>query len=243
MDIHDFKLPFSWRCPVCSHAVIIGDHSIHRSKSSLVASDKGKLVLISSAAIRCPNAACNDIFVAVKAEWARYKLSGPHTVVEPVSPIGIGNFTFAPSTGAPLSATVPQSVQSDYNEAYLIRTLSPKASATLSRRALQGMIRDRWGVRKRTLDAEIKAVEEYCDPDLYQAMMDLKSIGNIGAHPEKDADVIIDIEDGEAEELLQLLKYLDDEWYAAREKKRRRLASINEMAGRKEAARTPDQTS
>jgi hypothetical protein len=37
---------------------------------------------------------------------------------------------------------VPKVILDDYNEACLIRDLSPKASATLSRRCLQGMIRD-----------------------------------------------------------------------------------------------------
>ncbi|OAS93041.1 hypothetical protein A6I77_24815 [Achromobacter xylosoxidans] len=93
---------------------------------------------------------------------------------------------------------------------------------------------------KRTLDGELKAIEEYCEPELYQALMGLKAIGNIGAHPEKDADVIIDIEDGEAEELLQLLKYLDEEWYVAREKRKKRLSSIEAMAGEKAATRSAD---
>lgn len=40
---------------------------------------------------------------------------------------------------------VPAAIRADYEEACLIVDLSPKASATLSRRALQGMIRDFWG--------------------------------------------------------------------------------------------------
>lgn len=37
---------------------------------------------------------------------------------------------------------IPQTIRQDYEEACAIITLSPKASATLSRRCLQGMIRD-----------------------------------------------------------------------------------------------------
>ena len=37
---------------------------------------------------------------------------------------------------------VPLQIRQDYEEAYAILNLSPKASATLSRRCLQGMIRD-----------------------------------------------------------------------------------------------------
>ena len=40
---------------------------------------------------------------------------------------------------------IPQQIREDYVEASKIKELSPKASATLSRRCLQGMIRDFWG--------------------------------------------------------------------------------------------------
>ena len=43
---------------------------------------------------------------------------------------------------------IPGPVLQDYEEACLIAVLSPKASATLARRCLQGMIRDFWGISK-----------------------------------------------------------------------------------------------
>lgn len=240
MDIFNEALPFRWKCPVCAHAAVITESSIDRKSLSLHASKDSTTVVVRAVVVECPNSDCEEQSVRVGAYWARYQMIHGTATAIPTAPIGIGQFAFAPTSVAPLSETVPQSVRSDYDEAYLIRTLSPKASATLSRRALQGMIRDRWGVVKRTLDGELKAIEEYCEPELYQALMGLKAIGNIGAHPEKDADVIIDIEDGEAEELLQLLKYLDEEWYVAREKRKKRLSSIEAMAGEKAATRSAD---
>ncbi|MFH4289477.1 DUF4145 domain-containing protein, partial [Acinetobacter baumannii] len=65
---------------------------------------------------------------------------------------------------------IPKAVLDDYNEACLIRDLSPKASATLSRRCLQGMIRDYWGVSKNTLNEEIKAIKDRIDPIIWQAI-------------------------------------------------------------------------
>ena len=52
---------------------------------------------------------------------------------------------------------IPQTIRSDYEEAHAILNLSPKASATLSRRCLQGMIRDFWGISKARLVDEIDA--------------------------------------------------------------------------------------
>ena len=51
---------------------------------------------------------------------------------------------------------IPDPLVEDYYEACRIRDLSPKASATLARRCLQGMIRDFCKIARGTLDAEIK---------------------------------------------------------------------------------------
>jgi hypothetical protein len=109
------------------------------------------------------------------------------------------------------------------------------------------MIRDYWGVSKNTLANELKEIEARCDPDVYQAMMAVKSVGNIGAHPERDISVIIDIEPGEAKQLLDLIHLLDQEWYVARAHKRARIASMMALgqvkaAEQKQAGAAPEAT-
>ncbi len=47
-------------------------------------------------------------------------------------------------------------------------------------------------------------------------MMAVKSVGNIGAHLEQDVNLIVDVDPGEAETLLQLIHLLDIEWYVAK---------------------------
>jgi len=187
--------------------------------------------------IRCPNPECGENLVSVAANWGvkTYYAGEPTTAIVEDRRIGIGEYTFAPTVPKPLSKTAPESVKRDFNEAHLIRKFSPKASATLARRALQGMIRHRWGVSDRTLAKELEAIKTRCEEDLYTAMMGLKAIGNIGAHPEADVSLILEVEDGEAEELLNLLLILDDEWYVAREKRSRSLAKVAELASAKAA--------
>lgn len=132
---------------------------------------------------------------------------------------------------------VPQQILSDYQEAHLISELSPKASATLSRRCLQGMIRDFWGISRSRLIDEIKEFEPLIDKQTWQAIDAVRSIGNIGAHMERDIDKIIDVDPGESLLLLQLIEMLIQEWYIARREREERLKAIVEISGNKQAER------
>ena len=72
----------------------------------------------------------------------------------------------------------------------------------MSRRCLQGMIRDFWGVSKNRLVDEVEAIEEKMDPLTWQAIDAVRKIGNIGAHMEADINVIIEVEPREASLLI-----------------------------------------
>lgn len=124
---------------------------------------------------------------------------------------------------------IPASIIQDYEEACLIADLSPKASATLSRRVLQYMIRDFYNIKdKRTLHQEIEAIENKISASEYNAIMSLKSIGNIGAHPDKNEDIniIIDIDPHEAKVLLKLIEHFIESWYVKEHKEKELLNSI-----------------
>ncbi|CAM4308137.1 DUF4145 domain-containing protein [Erysipelothrix inopinata] len=114
---------------------------------------------------------------------------------------------------------IPSTIKNDYEEACLIVDLSPKASATLSRRALQYMIRDFFDVKnKSSLHQEILAIKDKITDDEFNALMSLKSIGNIGAHPDKNDDInkILDIDPEEAYILIRLIEHFIDSWYIKR---------------------------
>ncbi|QIL78580.1 DUF4145 domain-containing protein [Diaphorobacter sp. HDW4A] len=200
----------------------------------------GSVISLGYKLIECPNTSCKKQSFEVTATHGRRvetKLGG-YTFVEK-RPVGIGKFTFLPTSSQPLSIYVPKHVAEDYNEASLISSLSPKASATLARRALQGMVRDFFQVAgKRTLHQELEAVKNLCDADLYDAMMAVKSVGNIGAHPEQDVSLMVDVELGEAETLLNLIHLLDQEWYVARATKSERIAKMKALGVAKQLAIT-----
>ena len=128
---------------------------------------------------------------------------------------------------------VPALLQQDYVEACLIRDLSPKASATLSRRCLQGMIRDFWKISDKTLFLEIAALRDKVEPEVWRAIDAVRSIGNIGAHMEKEVGVIIDVDPEEADQLIGLIETLFEDWYIAREARSKRMKDLAELKVKK----------
>jgi hypothetical protein len=130
---------------------------------------------------------------------------------------------------------VPTPILDDYEEACKIRDLSPKASATLSRRCLQGIIRDFWGISKSRLVDEIEGIRDKVDVDTWAAIDAVRKIGNIGAHMERDINVIVDVEPEEAELLIGLIEMLVKDWYIARHKRQEHLRAITEAAQSKKS--------
>jgi hypothetical protein len=127
----------------------------------------------------------------------------------------------------------------DYREACLIQDLSPKASATLSRRCLQGILRDFWQVKPGRLVNEIDQIKDKVDPETWAAIDAVRTIGNIGAHMEKDISVIVDVDPNEAELLIGLVETLIREWYIGREERKSRMSAIVTAAGSKKQVSLP----
>ena len=53
-------------------------------------------------------------------------------------------------------------------------------------------------------------------PESVEAIDHVRTIGNIGAHMEKDIDLIIEVDPGEAQALIELIELLFEEWYVAK---------------------------
>lgn len=132
---------------------------------------------------------------------------------------------------------IPQPIREDYEEACAVLHLSPKSSAALARRCLQGMIRDYWGIVQNRLVDEIAELKDKVQPDLWQAIDSLRSLGNIGAHMEKDVNLIVDIDPGEAEKLIKLIELLMKEWYINRHERNQLFGDILQINAEKQAIR------
>ena len=75
------------------------------------------------------------------------------------------------------------------------------------------------------------------DQNIIDTLQAFRSIANIGAHPEKD-NTIINVEKKEAEELIKMIEMLFEEWYIAREERKRRLNNIKQINQNKRSKKT-----
>lgn len=130
-------------------------------------------------------------------------------------------------TRKPAPGEVPKALAEDYNEACLVLAGSPKASAALSRRCLQIILREHAKVAPQDLSKEIDEVLASKQLPTYIAndIDAIRHVGNFAAHPIKGTHSleIIDVEPGEAEWLLDVLVQLFDHYFvgpAEAEKKR-----------------------
>lgn len=205
---------------------------------------------ITGDAVRCANSECQKVSVVVELSSGYSGTYGGY----PLESTEFYSVRLYPSpAGRPFPIGVPASLLRDYQEAWSIIDLSPKSSATLARRCLQGMIRDFCQIKKRTLFHEIEELERRLnadelpkgvEPETIAAMRAVKDLGNIGAHMTEVDGVILDVDPGEAEALLGLIEMLFSDWYVARHKRRERLAEIEAIAlGKQGNAGKKDETS
>lgn len=170
---------------------------------------------------KCPNCGEYSIFAIGKG-------SKVENVSVPIKPI---------SSALQFPEYVPEGIRNDYEEACAIVNLSPKASATLSRRCLQNMIRDFGEIAEKNLYTEIEALDAVIPPTQKKVLHSLRQIGNIGAHPETDINTIIDIEPEDATKLIKVIEFFIDKWYIDRYEQEKLFDEINDTNNELQAQR------
>lgn len=122
--------------------------------------------------------------------------------------------------------------KNDYEEASLVLSISPKASAALSRRCLQLILRDKGWYNQRDLADQIQtALDEWKLPSHISEGLDaVRNIGNFAAHPNKSRHTweIVDVESGEAEWSLDILEGLFDFYFIQPELTRQKKEKLNQ---------------
>ena len=235
----------SWQCPFCSERQVLSDANFHLSSGGIgtdLNRHSVKRFLLSS--VECMNSDCREITLSIdfvdnlrNQGGVHYDRNGEVSLSYPLRPS---------SAAKPQHDCVPKRLVADYDEACAIAALSPKASATLARLCLQGMIRDFCDIDKATLHAEItelaKQVEAGTAPrqvsdESIAAIDAVRKLGNIGAHFEKDINVIVDVDPDEALTLISLLELLFEEWYVARFERQQRLEAVKGIAASKAVAK------
>lgn len=175
-------------------------------------------------AMECPN--CHKALI---------RLSGS-SPVNPGVPID-GPYMCFPKNGLARKAApeVPATLASDFNEAALVLPISPTASAALSRRCLQGTLREAGFTQKDLAPAIKAAIDSGKLPQGVAENLDaIRNIGNFAAHPLKDTNsgAILPVEDHEAEWTLDVLESLFDHYYVQPALAAARRADLNAKLGR-----------
>ena len=136
------------------------------------------------------------------------------------------------SSRPPCPLEVPKGIAEDYNEACLVLPDSPKASAALSRRALQHLLRETVKVKHQDLAKEIQEVLDSKQlPSYIAEIVDaVRNTGNFAAHPLKSTSTgeILPVEPGEAEWNLDVLEALFDFYYVQPDKIQKKKMALNQ---------------
>ena len=224
---------YSWTCPYCRQVATITDDNIsgnvHYFDQKNILGNLGLYTYVTV----CPNDKCKEFTVTASLFKVKYNPT------RSFDGNAILSWNLKPQSSAkPFPSYVPASILQDYVEACQICNLSPKASATLSRRCLQGIIRDYWGISKSRLIDEINELKGKIDSTTWQAIDAVRSIGNIGAHMEKDINLIVDVEPDEADLLLRLIEVLLEEWYIRRHEREEHMQKVIAAAQAKASQKT-----
>ncbi len=216
-----------WNCPYCNRDCTLGTDDIKFCQGqAYLAKDHG-FMKGNHKIIICPNPDCRKL--SVKAHlFSGATRDGEFKLIHEWQLIPEANSKTFPDY-------IPQQLRDDHFEACLIKDKSAKASATLSRRCLQGILRDFWGIRESSLFKEIAALEGKVDATTWEAIDSVRKVGNIGAHMEKDVNLIIDVEPEEAELLIWLIETLFEEWYIEKHTREQKMKKITSMAAEKSA--------
>lgn len=223
---------FSWCCPYCNHNATITDSQYSASNHTFAHNNSFDTVLLLRTMVTvCPNINCREFEISA--------ILGHRTPRGNITE-ELMSWRLKPDSNAkPLPNYIPKAIVEDYREACLIRELSPKSSATLARRCLQGIIRDFWkdDVKPGRLVDEIRTIKPKVDPITWQAIDGVRNVGNIGAHMEKNIDHIVEVEPEEAQLLIGLLEHLIKEWYINRHERQQQMQELIGLADKKKEQR------
>jgi phage FluMu protein Com len=189
------------RCPRC--LTVVRFEFANQDLGLKLDNDENLVVVFA----RCPQ--CNHVIITVEFGKFVPKDDGKAFVAE-------NEFVVWPrQTTRPVPPEVPSHIASDYTEAVEVLNISPKASAALSRRCLQAVLREAGNANQHNLVDQIKAVTPTLPSYIAENVDAIRNIGNFAAHPGKDkaSGEIIDVEPGEAEWNLDVLDMLFDFYY------------------------------
>ena len=170
----------------------------------------------SATCMRCPE--CMEAIIYLKKSWPDHVKTFLYRV-------------YPAANVRPIPPDVGDPYKQDFIEACTVLENSPKASAALSRRCLQAILRDKASTKSRDLYDQIEEVinsgkvpSHICE-DLHA----VRQVGNFAAHAMKSTTTgtILDVEAGEAEWNLDVLELLFDFYFVQPAISVKRKADLN----------------
>lgn len=208
------------KCPHCQTVVMFESPSAPTWNGSVVIMNSPKYKLISTHSL-CPS--CLKFVVAI--DEMSINANGPN-------PVSLVEKSVWPITSSkdPVPAEVPNHIAQDYTEAALVLSISPKASAALSRRCLQGVLREEGKTKAKDLADQINEVLPNLPTRIADNLDAVRVIGNFAAHPMKSqtTGIIVEVEVGEAGWNLDVLDALFDYYYVRPALEQKKREALNE---------------
>jgi hypothetical protein len=213
-------------CPFCNRDETVTEEAKQASFADLTLDNAdGRRRLVVKFVV-CPNPQCRKFSLHVSLHGLETagsrSYTGKHLKTWALVP---------PSHALSFPVAIPQKVLEDYQEACLTIDLSPKVAAALSRRCLSLMLRDFWLVQPGRLIDEFRQIKGTVDPLTWETIESVRMSGMIGARFESEGAELLETEPGEAKLLIGLIETLVQDWYVAREERRKRLVAIKQIAG------------
>lgn len=204
---------------VCNHCGIAFSESVHIIGSAF---ETNRLWSYEFEQYDCPECTRSNIYLVT-----RYSTSIMNTGDE------IGRRLVLPATAnsQTLPLDIPERFRQDFSEASQVLDISPKASAALSRRLLEGILVENGAPASKNLFEQIEYAVSNGIPSYISNELDyIRQIGKFAAHAKSDRATgeIIDVEKEEAEAMLSIIDLLCDHYYVMPEKAKRRHQQLEE---------------
>lgn len=185
----------------------------------------------------CPRPDCKRFSLYLKKGRPYYASGGTHTYIDGFTPSETK--IIRPEALLPNSIPpgTPKEIERDYVEATMVLNISLNASAALSRRCLQNILRQRSSQdvqnfpQNGSLYQEIEAVMESkkLPPTINDKLHAIRELGNLAAHPLQDkyTSLIVPVELGEAKLILDIINDLLYYYYIQVPKTKQTIAGIS----------------
>ena len=239
----------SWQCPYCGHHQVLSETGSY-NRDNLTSTATADIVQISkysqiglfTVSIACLNSDCKKLTLKVGLKKISKNSYGSSLEGKPIE-----QWSLLPdSIAKPQPDYIPAPIRKDYQEACKISHLSPNASAVLSRRCLESMIKNFCEIKENSLYQSIEKLKSKLKnnqapkgvtEETIEAIDSIRRMGRIGTHMKEPTGMLVDIESEEAALLVELIEMLFKEWYIARNERQERLNKIKETTIQKEQKR------